>query len=404
MLSTQTEVPLNLNSFVISKDQQYLIQQYIQTGVQSPGTKEAMKLALESFLRQAGSSVSVSDDELMSFSQLIGNYKAVKEHCSDFKTNIYPKSVQMADNLAYYGSNAHVYYQAILQIAYEWLDGEKPATAVRAEIAEIAGFLKTIAESYARQIGEVKGDFVGFLLNTQTDQGQLKGTETEYVQRFSLNESEIKELESQLNSIKTRIQTLEEEYRKAVTIAATTPAYLAASPWLAVYICIPIAIVAGIYGKQATDLLTQIEGEQQKLAAQTDSLQKKMALRQILSAGNDGLSFLLKALEAALPVLDTIKGLWEALASQSAEIPQVIETNVLNGSLAEIDTAYTDLIDRWKVLSIAAGQYRDTAYIKIEYVDPEKIKKNPQDYMDIDPSKINWNEIPKQSSGSLHLA
>ncbi len=391
MLVFQTQIFLDLNNFVIAKEEQYKIQSYVESGIQSPASDNDMKLEIEKILRAVGNETKVTDEEVKQFSELISNYKGVKEHCSDFKTRIYPKSVQMADNLSYYGSNARLVYKDILDTAYSWLDGITPADQAKAEIDDFAGTLKITAESYARKVGEVKGDIAGFLLNTQTDETGLNGTKKLYDKRFELNDDQIKELKNGIESINAKIQTLQSEYNKAVIVAATTPAYLAVNPLLAIYICIPIAIVAGIYGKQATDLLSQIEGERQKLAAQTNDLQRKLALRAILEAGNSSLKELLKQLEDALPVLDKIKGLWEALATQAAEIPQVIEANVLQGNLSEIDIAYTDLIARWQVLSVAAGKYRDTAYIKIEYVDLEEIKKNPEKYMDIDPSKINWN-------------
>jgi Bacillus haemolytic enterotoxin (HBL) len=391
MFVSQTEVSLDLNEFVIAKEEQYKIQSYVESGIQSPATNNGMKLEIEKILRAAGKETKVTDEEVEQFSELISNYKGVKEHCSDFKTRIYPKSVQMADNLSFYGSNTCLVYKDILDTAKNWLDGITPADQAKAEINDFAGTLKITAESYARKVDEVKGDFVQFLLDTQSDETGLKGTKNLYDTRFNLSEGEIKTLQDGINSINAKIQMLQEEYNKAVTITSTTPLYYLACPLLFIYISVPVAVVAGIYGKQATDLLSQIEGERQKLAAQTETLQKRVALKAILEAGNNGLQGLLKKLEDALPVLDKIKGLWKALATQATEIPQVIETNVLNGSLVEIDTAYYDLIDRWKILSSAAGQYRDTAYIKIEYVDLEEIKKNPEKYMDIDPSQINWN-------------
>ncbi len=400
---------LDLNNFVLEKADQFKVQTYVEAGVNIPSTSTAMKVYIENNLRGGGLETEVTEEEVQTnFDQLLTVYGTVNSHCRDFKTRIYPKTVQMADNLAHYGSIAHINYQGILETAYAWLDGTYSADEATAVLQDLAANLETTAKNYAGHVSQVKQDIVQFCSDTKADQESLNTVNTTYTNNFNLAGDNLKQIQADIDVLNVSIASLQSQYEQACIVAGTSPTYLLLTgtvlPILGpIGLLAPVAtaIVAGIFGKQATDLLTKIDGEKQKIAQETEELQKALALKNLLDAGDNSLVNILDKLNAAIPVLETIQALWTELASKAAEIPSVIEQNIINGDLAQSDTAYMGLIDRWKILANAAGKYRDTAYIRMADVDLEKLKENPEAYLDIDPSIIQWEDVPEKVPASV---
>src|SRR5258705_5035167 len=153
-----------------------------------------------------------------------------------------------------------------------------------------------------------------------------------------------------------------DEYNHDVIVAATAAAYA----WVFPVGTIAAGIVAGIYGKKATDALARAHG----LSTAIDTLNTELRSAAILMADltriNVDLGDIGGKIDAAVPALDKMRGAWEGISSDLDNIRTVIANDIgkapaIIKSLG-IDTAIAD----WAAVAAEADQYRVNAYITVQ--------------------------------------
>ena len=109
-----------------------------------------------------------------------------------------------------------------------------------------------------------------------------------------------------------------------VVVAATTPTYV----WVWPFGTIAAAVVAGVYGDKAVKALERSRAAQQEINNLSDKLAADAQLMIAINTTEGGITNILDPLNAALPIIQKIQGVWGAIADDLNTIINTIQTNI----------------------------------------------------------------------------
>ena len=97
------------------------------------------------------------------------------------------------------------------------------------------------------------------------------------------------------------------DYNYDVTVAATTPTYA----WIFPFGTIPAVVVAGVYGKRATDAYKKMGECRDRIKTAQGDLQAKMAMVGCLRSATDSVSRIADLIQKAVAPIEAMKGMQE---------------------------------------------------------------------------------------------
>ena len=118
---------------------------------------------------------------------------------------------------------------------------------------------------------------------------------------------------AQLEALK---KTEQDEYQKDVTIACTTLTYA----WVIPAGLIAASVVAGVYGKKATDMLNQINDTNDLIDKDTKELATALAVHAVQSMAKEGLDSAVTYTGQAIVQATTIQNNWNTISSNLSDI------------------------------------------------------------------------------------
>lgn len=352
--------------FLLKSDDQIALQEYVDTGVRLPVSQSELKMLLK-----------YSDDQSKTFDNLINVYSEIYNHCSDFRTNVYPESVKSASDLYAYARIAPGYYQDMVDIFREYVDKKTTKEDAKKEISDLVNSLRRNIKGdpekgivgYITRIDATHTKIQKFDTDTFTDKGRLNTATTFYSDTFKLNDTTIEEQQRAIDNLKLEIEAVKAEYTQSVIIASTTPIYA----WIPFFGYIIGPTVAGIYGDKAVKLNKKIDELVEQLRTKTADVQLRTELKGTLSLVNENLAETSKKCSAALEALARIKTVWTDLLAALERIPlgldNIDEKETLRGLEREVNTAS----EEWRRIGSMANNYVATAYIKLEDTDLPKL-------------------------------
>lgn len=342
-------------AFTMSRPEWIAIQTYVTDALALPTTDDAFRKSLGK-----GAPADLSD-----FKQLISAYGAINDHVTDWQKNIYPETVSLASDVYQYGTNkAPAFYPPILKEAAILADNPDDEHA-KAALKAILDNLKVDAQSRADRASAVAGKIQTFAGETEADKVTLIGTDGKgglvkyYNDEYGSTSEEVEELNKDIVAQQLILKSANDEYDHDVVVAATTPTYA----WVWPVGTVAAAVVAGIYGKRATDALDRARAAQDKINTLSAKLAADANLMIAINSAQIGMNTIVRDVTAALPVIQKIQGVWGGISSDLGAISAMIDNDIRNVPPIIMSLGVDEAITAWHNVALAADAYRVNAYV-----------------------------------------
>lgn len=340
--------------FLLESEEQYKLQNYVDTGIRLPTSDSEMRMLLGYKKEEAR----------VLFVNLVHVYSQIFSHCSHFKTQVYPKSVSLALDVSAYARMAPDYYDAVIQTFEDAAKKDMSKQEALAIIDELVAALRKTVDSYIEKTKEVHTAIQGFATNTTADQGLLDTAKATYSNEFDLNESTIEQEQARIETIKSEVEALKAEYTTAVIIASTTVTYA----WIPFFGYFIGPTIAGIYGAKAVEINNKIAALGEELRTKSDDVQLRIVLKASLALVNGDLEELKAMCDAALTTLTRIQLVWTELDAGLNRLPAALD-NIDNATfLLTLKLAVNAAKNEWQAIATKADSYTSVAYLKVEEI------------------------------------
>jgi hypothetical protein len=275
--------------------------------------------------------------------------------------------VNLASDIYQYGAQkAPIYYKAILTEANILIGDPTNANALAA-LKAILDNLSATATTYSTNASAAAAQVQTFAQQTQADKVVLVGPNGDaglvktYNDEYGSQSAAVVELNKEIAAQQIILDAANEEYNKDVVIAATTPTYA----WVWPFGTIAAAVVAGIYGKKATDALDRAHAAQAKIKSDNQQVQADANLMIAIQMAQTGMNQILNALSAALPVIQKIQGIWGGIAKDIGSIVTLIDTDIRQALPIIMNLGVDEAIQSWASVATEANNYRVNAYVTV---------------------------------------
>jgi hypothetical protein len=344
-------------AFLLSSTEWLTIQTYVVNALSLPTTETAFQTWLG-----PGAPSSMTP-----FDPLIACYLGINGHCTTWQNTVFPTTVNLASDIYQYGAQkAPIYYKAILTEANILINDPTNANALAA-LKAILDNLSATATTYSTNAAAAAAQVQTFAQQTQADKVVLVGPNGDaglvktYNDEYGSQSAAVVELNKEIAAQQIILDAANEEYNKDVVIAATTPTYA----WVWPFGTIAAAVVAGIYGKRATDALDRAHAAQAKIKSDTQQVQADANLMIAIQMAQTGMNQILNALSAALPVIQKIQGIWGGIAKDIGSIVSLIETDIRQALPVIMNLGVDEAIQSWASVATEANNYRVNAYVTV---------------------------------------
>lgn len=343
--------------FALSATEWLAIQTYVVDALALPTTMDAFKASLGS-----GAPSDLSD-----FTQLVTAYSGINGHCTTWQNDTFPKSVSLASDIYNYSLQAPTYYAPILPLAKQLTINPSDQNA-KDELTAILGVLSQSATTYHDNAADVATKIQTFANQTQSDKVVLSGTDGKgglqkyYNDKYGATSADVTSLTNELTSEKAILDAANAEYNHDVVVAATTPTYV----WVWPFGTIAAAVVAGVYGDKAVKALERSRAAQQEINNLSDKLAADAQLMIAINTTEGGITNILDPLNAALPIIQKIQGVWGAIADDLNTIINTIQTNIQEALPIIMSLGVETAINEWTAVGAEANAYRLNAYITVQ--------------------------------------
>lgn len=359
--------------FTLSKAEWLTIQTYVNNALALPTTMDQFKNSLG-----PGAPSDLSD-----FNAIVDAYQVLNGHCVTWQKTTFPSSVALADSVYDYGINkVPVYYPAILKEANILIADPNNAQAKQA-LAAIIGVLETAATGYATQATTVADAIQQFATDTQADKTTLvgpnggAGLQAYYNGKYGSASADVQAKLADITAQQIVLKSAMAEYTHDVTVAATSATYA----WVPVVGWIAAAVVAGIYGHKAVEALDEANDARDQIAKDNAIIQADFNLMLAINTTELGLSTIVDALSAALPVIEKLQGVWGAMAADLAAIGVMIENDIASVPPIIMNLGVDEATKAWYNVAQAANAYRVNAYVQDSGTTPSMLAWKVENHM-----------------------
>jgi hypothetical protein len=188
------------------------------------------------------------------------------------------------------------------------------------------------------------------------------GLKKYYNDKYGAASAEVKALTKELEAQKIVLDAANADYNYDVVVAATTPAYAILFPLGT----IAAAIVAGIYGDKAVKALERVRAARQQINNLNAKLTADALLMIAINNTESGISATMATLNAALPIIQKVQGVWHAISDDLRHLTEFVKKNVAEAALAILKLGVKAAINTWKEVGDEANAYRINAYVTIQ--------------------------------------
>lgn len=342
--------------FTLSRPEWVAIQTYCTNALSLPTTDATFRASLGS-----GAPADLAD-----FVQLIEAYRTINGHVTTWETTTFPATVALASDVYQFGAvKAPVFYPRILaeaQILQDHPDDEQAKAALKAILDNLKGEADDRAgraDAVARQVQQFGADSEADRLTLVGKDGS-EGLVKYYDDRYGKASEEVASLLKEITAQNDVLKAADAEYNHDVTVAGTSPTYA----WVWPLGTIAAAVVAGIYGKRATEALDRARAAQRKI----DELQAKLGadanLMTAIHVAQRGMTSIATDLTRALPVIQKIQGVWGSISADLASISAMVDTDIRNVPPIIMDLGVDASVRAWHQVALKADAYRLHAYVR----------------------------------------
>ncbi len=337
--------------FVLARPEWLAVQCYVTSALNLPTDQATLKSQLP------GDPPGGMDQ----FNDLLAAYKVMHDRCSFWNSHTLPDSVNCASDIVHYNEKVPIYYGALTKLLPKLQQNPPDPTAV-AQFKAILDNLSADAKSYADHAASVKVAMTAFDTDSKTDAATIHTLHGSYQKKLGDQSPVIQQLSTQIAQDKADMKSAYDEYNHDVIVAATSAAY----GWIFPVGTVAAGIVAGIYGKKATDALARARGLSSAIDTLNTELRSAAILMSDLSRINADLIDLGGKIDNAVPALDKMRGAWEGISSDLDHIRTVISDDIGKAPAIIKSLGIDEAIADWAAVAAEADQYRVNAYITVQ--------------------------------------
>ncbi|SEO98816.1 alpha-xenorhabdolysin family binary toxin subunit A [Mucilaginibacter sp. AW1-7] len=337
-------------TFVLSTNEWLSIQVFVTGAMLLPTTTALLQKTLPA----------VPSGGIEQFEPLVKGYKNLYDICDTFDTVTKPDSVKCASNLIAYNVKVPIFYRAILALLLK-IEADPTDTVSINQLKQTLQVMINEAQAFSTHATNVAAAMQKFSLDTSVNEAAIGTLFKTYSDKISGTSGTIKTMQAQLAQDKADLADAEDEYKHDIIVAATSASYA----WIWPCGSIAAGIVAGIYGDKATKAKARIDA----LGDLVNSLEAKIAadatLVLDLTRINNDITGITKKIDDALPAIQKIQGMWNALKDDLSSLLATI-----NGEIKDMPSFIAGLgieaaIVLWQQVADEANAYRINAYITI---------------------------------------
>jgi hypothetical protein len=345
-------------AFALTSTNWIAIQTYVIDGLALPTTDDAFK----TYLGKGAPS------DLSEFKPLLDCFVGINSQCSTWQKTTYPASVSLASDIYDYGTNkAPTFYPPINKLA-DILTADPTNADALAKMKALLDNLTADAQSRADKAAAVKAQIQTFADQTSASKSILSGTPDnpgglvkKYNDEFGAKSQDVIDCNKEITAQKLILDAANEEYNHDVIVAATTPTYA----WVWPVGTIAAAVVAGIYGKKATDALDRANAAKQKIQQMNDQLAADALMMIAINSAEAGMGSILNSLNAALPIIQLLEGVWGGIADDLKNLVAIIDTDIRKALPILASLGVDEALLAWHNVALAANAYRTNAYVQV---------------------------------------
>jgi hypothetical protein len=343
--------------FILSSADWYTIQSYVFDALQLPTTLEGLRTYVKA----------ESGFDMTPFQPIIDAYVLMNAHCTTWQKTTFPASITLADDIVHYNTKVPIYYGAINTVAQK-LVANPNDTQAQAQLVAVLDSLSQQATTYQQNAQHVADQIQQFAVDSANDQNTLGGKDgtgglvKKYNDEYGAQSDQVKDLQKKLATQQLNLKAANAAYDHDMVVAATSPTYA----WIWPFGTIAAAIVAGIYGKKATDDLANARAAQQQIDTIGGEIARDVNLMNAITFAEQGMGAILQALTRALPIIQKIQGVWAAISSDLSNVSTIIKNDIKQAPPIIMSLGVDEAISQWQQLSDEANGYRVYANVKVD--------------------------------------
>ncbi|QUM86230.1 alpha-xenorhabdolysin family binary toxin subunit A [Moritella sp. 28] len=355
-------IDLDSGKFLLYQEEWFKIQSYVEEALRLPITKISM-------INAFGIPKDVSFN---TFQALLDEYIKVNATADSWNRKIYPNMVSLALKLSNYADVHSLFMVPLVNSLAAMQDAVDNKNYVEAEnkravAIALLNILKSYAETRQTDTEQAEEDLLDFAAKIAMQSGQLntlRSTHAEYL------EDDGSDLKQQISEIQTRVEQLNAEYDKYVTIASTTVTY-AWVPFYGIFAAVP---VAGIYGDKAE----RARKERNQLKDDIKTLQEKLSYREKIyisyQESYNNMINIENKIRVAIPHVSKLKGHWQGINADFNTMLDLISStegpNGLGNATALVasltaNASVGQIQIEWQEISDKAAKFAQNAYIVV---------------------------------------
>ena len=268
------------------------------------------------------------------YQAMLEAYQSTSTAGTYFMNNVFPGVVGIGNDLQSFAQTAGTtadeggIFPTITNLLKTITPTTSPTDAqniLQNDVLPLLEALQAMATQNATNAGNVGDDLAKYKSDLVSADGKLSTVDNLVSTDASVSQATIDKLSggpevtgsiAQLEALK---QSEQAEYQKDVTIACTTLTYAWVNIPLPVGI-ITAAVVAGIYGKRATDMLNQVNATSDLITKDQQDLTTAIAVHSVQSTAKSGLDSAVKYTDQAIIQTTTVQNNWNIISSNLTDI------------------------------------------------------------------------------------
>lgn len=339
---------------VLDSSDNLTLQHYLLEGMVLPSTDDAIKTTFY-----------LDDEQLESFRDLQKAFGDIKDHCTTFYQGAYLGAVNLASSIVDCSFDIEGYLGKIIKLVDLFTQGKLDEQSATDQISAVISLLIDKFNKYTESSQNVCNGINTFYEETIQDNVCMNGADGKsglvesYKDKYELNEGDIKKLDDDIEEATRELEDATKEYNHDVTVAATTPTYA----WFFPFGTIPAAVVAGVYGKRATDAYNKMKKLEKEIETKTQEYKQKMALVASLALAKQQTKDIGDLVKTAITPIEEMKGCWNAISQDLSNLLNTVQEDINKAALIIKDVPTQIAINKWKSVAAMADDYRKRAFI-----------------------------------------
>jgi hypothetical protein len=279
------------------------LQVYACWGNKLPSTEEQLKLDLH-----------ITETAQYGFFPLmLESYRGVSGSCGTFINDTFPAVVKLGNDVKAFAKDASDPGESgiFTNITSMMQAGNLDDALV------LLKDLQAQATSNANKAGDIAGKLSTFKTSLTGHTSKLDSVKVQVEADEKTSDATIKALGGdgkeggEIKKLLAELEQDQEQYKQDVIIASTTPTYC----WIMPFGLIAAIITAGIYGQRAREMLVEIKRITGELATKDQELRIAIAVRNVQSAAEKGVTQALTRTQNAIDALTSLQNGWSKIAA-----------------------------------------------------------------------------------------